>query len=441
MPASTQAPNAWRVLALLFAANLLNFFDRTLPAVVLEPIRREWNLSDFQLGLISTVFVLVYAVAGLPLGRWADRGSRRLLLALGLAVWSLFTGASGLATSFAAFLWLRIAVGIGEASYAPAANSLIGDLFPPEKRARAIGVFMLGLPVGLLLVYFSVGPIVAAFGSWRAPFYLATVPGLLLALCFLFVREPARGAGDAMHDSVAAPVAQPFRHLLRNRTLWWLIGSGLTMNFAAYATNSFLVPLFQRHFGLPLGQAAVWAGVIVGVTGLIGLTGGGWLADRMHRRSERGRLRYGATCLALAATGSALALTLGQAEVGVFALCFGLGWLPYYSYYTCVYPALQDVVQPRLRGTAMALYFAAMYLLGGAAGPTVVGALSDGLAHRAMRADGVAALTDTHRATGLYDAMTLVPVALAITALFIWLASRSFPADARAMRASQAAPA
>lgn len=169
MTASTQAPNAWRVLALLFAANLLNFFDRTLPAVVLEPIRREWNLSDFQLGLISTVFVLVYAVAGLPLGRWADRGSRRLLLALGLAVWSLFTGASGLATSFAAFLWLRIAVGIGEASYAPAANSLIGDLFPPEKRARAIGVFMLGLPVGLLLVYFSVGPIVAAFGSWRAP--------------------------------------------------------------------------------------------------------------------------------------------------------------------------------------------------------------------------------------------------------------------------------
>ena len=90
MAASTQAPNAWRVLALLFAANLLNFFDRTLPAVVAEPIRREWGLNDFELGLISTSFVLVYAVAGLPLGRWVDHGSRRVVLALGLAVWSLF---------------------------------------------------------------------------------------------------------------------------------------------------------------------------------------------------------------------------------------------------------------------------------------------------------------------------------------------------------------
>ncbi len=437
MQPDRQAANAWRVMAPLFAANLLNFFDRTLPAVVAEPMRREFGLNDFQLGLISTAFIVVYAIAGVPLGRLADTGSRRRVLAWGVAAWSAFTGLGGIAWNFASLLAMRIGVGIGEACYAPAANSLIGDLFPPQRRSRAIAVYMLGLPVGLLLTFFAVGPLVEWLGSWRAAFYLAAVPGFVLALLLWRIREPARGAADAL-ALAPEPVRQPIRTLLRIRTLWWIIGSGLTVNFAAYPASGFLVPLLQRHFGLGLGDAAMITGLIVGATGLIGLTMGGTVADGMHRRSERGRLRYGAVSMAVAALLTFLALRYGAGAVAVFASLFGVGWLAYYGYYTCVYPAVADVVEPRLRATAMGLYFAAMYLLGGAAGPVVVGGLSDRLAHAAMTAAGADAMNDTFRAAGLYGAMYLVPAMLAATAVFVFMAARTFPHDSRAMRGGQA---
>ena len=131
------------ILILLFLINLMNFFDRTIPAVVLEPIRKEFSLDDTALGILGASFTLIYAVAGVPLGYLADRFRRTYILAAGLTVWSLLTAASGLAWSFMSFFWIRLLVGVGEASCAPAANSLIGDLFPSEKRARALGVFML----------------------------------------------------------------------------------------------------------------------------------------------------------------------------------------------------------------------------------------------------------------------------------------------------------
>jgi MFS family permease len=422
-----------RILLLLFLANLLNFFDRTLPAVVIEPIRIEFGLSDFQLGLLSTSFVVVYAIAGIPLGRLADTGSRRRVLAWGLATWSAFTGLAGLAWSYTSLLVIRMGVGIGEACYAPAANSLIGDLYPPDRRARAVGLFMLGLPLGLLLAFFTVGPLVQALDSWRAPFFIAAVPGLLLALLFLRIAEPARGAADAMPAN-AAP-RPPIGSLLRIPTLWWIVFSGLGLNFATYPTSSFMVPLLQRHFGLGLADAAIGTGVIVGLTGLVGLTAGGAVADRMHRASERGRLLFGAAMMAVAAAMTFAALALGAASAGLFIALFAVGWLACYTYYTCVYPAVQDVVEPRLRATAMALYFAAMYLLGGAAGPAVVGAVSDHLASGAMQAAGATTLSDAHRAAGLYGAMYLVPALLAFTAVCVLLASLTFPRDARAMRA------
>src|SRR6185503_9906557 len=138
--------------ALLFLANLLNFFDRTIPAILNEPIRLEWGLNDLQLGIIAAAFTVIYAIAGLPLGRLADRGSRRKVIGWGVAIWSAFTAANAFAWSFGSFLVARMGVGVGEASYAPAASSLIGDLFPAERRSRALGIFMLGLPVGLMAV-------------------------------------------------------------------------------------------------------------------------------------------------------------------------------------------------------------------------------------------------------------------------------------------------
>lgn len=425
-----------KILALLFLANLINFFDRTIPAILAEPIRLEWNLSDTQLGLVAAAFTVIYAVAGLPLGRLADNWVRTKLLGWGLAVWSLFTGLNALAWSYGSFFVMRMGVGIGEASYAPAANSLIADLYPPEKRARAVGIFMLGLPLGLVLAFFTVGAMVEAFQSWRVPFVIAAIPGVLLALAMFFIREPERGASDVggLGNQV---VVNPIRTLLKNRTLRWLILSGMSVNFASYAVSAFLVPLLQRHFGLSLTDAAVMTGFIVGVTGLVGLTAGSVLADRFHKPGGRGRLLYGAVSLLLAAVGTGLAMLVESDSPILFSVLFGLGWLALYNYYTTVYPAIQEVVAPRLRATAMGLYFACMYLLGGAFGPVVIGALSDFFSQDAMLDAGAVEMTEAFKAVGLHASLMLIPVALLMTGFFIFMASRHFVKESADIQAGR----
>ena len=431
---AARPPSAgWSVLALLSLANMFNFFDRAIPAIVAEPVRLAFGLNDFQLGLIAAAFTVVYAIAGVPLGRLADAGSRRTIMALGLTAWSIFTGLNGFAWNFASILGLRMAVGIGEASLNPAAMSVIGDLFPSNRRSRAMGIFMLGLPLGLMLAFFTIGSIVRTFGTWRAPFFIAILPGLLLAACFWFIREPARGGAEAQAAPLL-PIDRPLRRVLRIPTMWWIIASGIATNFSAYAANSFLVPLLMRYDGLPLEKASISVGVIVGVAGLIGLTLGGWAADKIHARSDRGRLLFGAICMALAAAATYAALSLGHGATATFTAVFAAGWLLQYQYYTCVYPAIQDVVEPRLRATAMALYFACLYLLGGAFGPVVVGALSDHYARAAMLAAGVATIAPAFKAIGLHAAMFLIPVALLATAIMLLLASVTFCKDAQAMR-------
>lgn len=429
----TQASNAGRVLFILFLANLFNFFDRAVPAIVAEPLRREFSLSDFQIGLMAAAFTVVYALAGIPLGRMADTGSRSKIMAWGLIVWSVFTAAGAGAWNFVTFLLTRVGVGIGEASYAPAANSLIGDLYPTNKRSRATGIFMLGLPLGLLLAFFTVGAMVRAFDSWRAPFVIAMIPGLIIALFMFFIREPARGAAEIVKAS-QTPIEKPIKKVLSIPTMWWIILAGIASNFSSYATNSFMVPLMQRYFQLELEPAAIATGVIVGVTGLVGLILGGYLADKAHQRSDKGRLTLGAVCLAIAAVLTWYALTqFDDFDVTAFIGVFALGWLFQYFYYICVYPAIQDVVEPRLRATGVAIFFAAFYLLGGAFGPVVMGYLSDIYSNAAMVAEGATELNDFHRAAGLHGAFILVPISLAVTAIAMFIASRTFPADARAM--------
>ncbi|WP_421684075.1 MFS transporter [Stutzerimonas urumqiensis] len=437
MQPSTQASNAWRVLFLLFLANLFNFFDRTIPAIINEPIRLAWNLNDFQLGLIGTVFTIVYAIAGVPLGRMADTGARRKIMGWGLMAWSGLTAVNGFAWNFWSFLLIRMGIGVGEASYAPAANSLIGDLFPAHKRARAMGIFMLGLPLGLLLAFFTVGAMVQAFDSWRAPFFIAAVPGIVLALFMFFIREPQRGAAEAVKIS-QAPIDKPLRRVLAIRTFWWLTLAGLTFNFATYACNAFMVPMLMRYFAVPLTEASVATGIIVGLTGLVGLTLGGWLADRIHERFERGRLLFAAVSMLIATLCTGYALLAGRIEVAVFIAVFAVGWLFSYNFYTCVYTAIQDVIEPRLRATAMALFFAGLYLLGGGLGPVVVGLLSDHFAEAAMLAEGANALSEAHKAVGLHDAMYLIPASLLLTMGFLLQAARSFGHDARTMKAGMA---
>src|SRR5437016_3322702 len=197
-------------LWVLFAINTLNFYDRQILAAVMEPVRKEWGLNDSAMGFLGTAFTLFYAAVGVPLGRLADCWTRTRLLSIGVTLWSLLTSASGLAWNYWSLFVTRLGAGVGEASCAPAANSLIGDLYPPAQRARALSVFMLGLPVGLFLSYWLSGRIAHAWG-WRASFYFACLPGLLLAVLSLRIIEPQRGAADIGQKSVHRYQDSPYR--------------------------------------------------------------------------------------------------------------------------------------------------------------------------------------------------------------------------------------
>ena len=187
-------PGATYALAVLFAINLMNFFDRQILGAVGEQIRREWGLGDTALGALGTAFTLLYAFVGVPFGRLADRGVRKHILAGGVFVWSLLTAASGLARNFWELFVVRLGVGVGEASCAPAAISLIGDLYRTQHRARATATFMLGLPIGLGLS-FLVGGIVGQRWGWRAALFVAAAPGPLVRHCRALHQRAAAGHG------------------------------------------------------------------------------------------------------------------------------------------------------------------------------------------------------------------------------------------------------
>lgn len=425
-------------LAVLFGINTINFFDRQILAAVNEPIRQQWNLGDGAMGLIATAFTLIYAAVGVPLGRWADRGSRTRILGLGVAFWSVFTAASGMAWSYGSLFAARIGVGVGEASCAPAANSLLGDLFPPNQRARAISIFMLGLPVGIFLCFWLSGlivevavPYVGRENAWKTPFFVATAPGLVLAGLAWRIREPRRGATETGETGAgrAQPGVSPWRRLLSIPTLWWIILSGALHNFNGYAVNAFLPAYLGRYHGLGLRQANTITAIVLGAVGVIGLLGGGVLADWARRRSPRGRMLVGSLSLVVLTPCLYLALRLPAGAITPFMLLMGIGWTFFFVYYVTVYPTVQDVVEPELRGTAMAIYFFAMYVLGGAFGTSALGFLSDHFARRAMVVAGAQSLSEVHRAVGLHDALMVVPAISALLALILFAGSRTVARD------------
>ena len=189
----------WFALAVLFAINTLNFYDRQILGAVGETVRDEWKLSDTALGSLGTAFTLLYAVVGVPLGRMTDRFSRRWILCAAVTVWSLLTVASGLARNFTELFVVRLGVGSGEAACAPAATSLIGDLFPASRRAKALSVFMIGLPLGIALSFLGSSLLEHRYG-WRFTFYIAAIPGLICAVLALLISGTStRRRGSSQH--------------------------------------------------------------------------------------------------------------------------------------------------------------------------------------------------------------------------------------------------
>lgn len=426
-------------LAILFAINLLNFFDRNLFGALAEPIRHEWSLTDARLGWLATAFTLLYAVAGIPLGRISDRGTRPRILAIGVAVWSLLTAASGLAWNYAALFVTRLGVGIGEASCAPASNSLIGDFYPAKSRSRALGIFMMGLPLGNFLSSYVGGHAAAAYG-WRKTCFIACVPGLLLAIFALLIREPGRGAAESSAHAGRPHDGSAYWCVLKIPTMTWLILSGALFNFVMYTVGLFLPALLARYHGLHLKEANTVTALVYGLVGIPGMLLGGWAADRAGKLRPNGRLLTAAIALLIEAPCMWFALDAAPGKILTFSLLMGTGCLLGYFYYSSVYAAIQDVVQPSLRATAMAIYFCAMYLLGGSFGPVITGKLSDHYARAAMAAASQTTITEASRAAGLHSAMYVVPICILGVAAVLLAASITVARDMRNLQAWMAAP-
>src|SRR4051794_24327381 len=262
-------------LAVLFAINLMNFFDRQLLGGVGEGIRREWALSDTALGLLGTVFTLLYAIVGLPLGRLSDRLARRKILAAGVFVWSVLTALSGVARSFSQLIVARLGVGVGEATCSPASTSLIGDLYPSTARARAVAVWMLGLPLGLGLANGAGGWILQNWG-WRNAFYLAAIPGILCAIAAWSMTEPKRGTLEQHAVGERVRPGNPYMLVLSTPTMLWVIVSGALHNFNMYALGAFVSPFLVRFHHMTFVKAGWVAACVYGFSGIggFGIRGG-----------------------------------------------------------------------------------------------------------------------------------------------------------------------
>jgi predicted MFS family arabinose efflux permease len=440
-------------LAVLFAINLMNFFDRQLLGGVGEGIRREWGLSDTALGLLGTVFTLLYAVVGLPLGRLSDRMERRKILAAGVFLWSLLTALSGMARNFSQLIVARLGVGIGEATCSPASTSLIGDLVRPTMRARAVAIWMLGLPLGLGLANGAGGWILQNWG-WRNAFYIAAVPGILCAIAALMMREPPRGTREQHAVGARRRPGNPYLLVLSIPTILWIIVSGALHNFNMYALGSFVAPYLVRFHRMNFLDAGWVAACVYGFSGVVGLTGGGWLADRLYAKRVDGRMIVGTASIVICAPFMFLGLMRPAGDVVGFAVLMGIGSGVMFAYYSTVYSTIHDVVEPALRGTAMALYFFAMYVLGASLGPVGTGLASDYFTFQKASAAGAVTplpfvalmraelrslvgeskgfdlrALEPFRAEGLHTAMYLVPILATILALVLFAASRTVKKD------------
>jgi len=413
-----------RLLLFLLAVNTVNFYDRQLLGAVTEPIRREWLLSDLQIGFLSTAFTLLYAGAGIPLGRMADTRSGKTVLQLGLLVWSLLTGLCSFAWNYWSLFLLRIGVGIGEACCAPTAISIIGKRFPVTGRSAATSLFMMGLPLGSALSY-SLGGYLSHEYGWRWAFLTAGLAGILLAVIGRYGIEFAeeRKTTVPQHEREKQRSGFPLLlSILRVPGFFWIILSGALHNFNLYAVSAFLPSFLVRYHRMDIANAGFTSGIAYALLGGIGMILGGFMGDRFRPGKHLPRNRLMLVFLTMIPTTPLcfLALSYPQGDVVPFALAFGAAAMLMYVYYPVTYAAIQDVSPKESQATAMSIYLAVMYFLGASLGPSVFGGLSDYFQKRIGSQSGLAIDRNWVEGEGLRQAMFLIPVltmAVALTSL------------------------
>jgi len=407
-------------LAILTLINLFNYLDRFVLSSLVESLKKsQMRLTDTQIGSLATAFLIVYMLTSPVFGRLGDRARRPRLLALGVAIWSVATALGGLARSFAGLFAARATVGVGEAAYGTIAPALLADYFPKEKRGRVFAVFFAAIPIGSAAGYILGGLIDQRFG-WRAAFFVAGLPGLLLAFLCLGLFDPPRGAQDERGSqfpprpglsSAKAADDRPlpggeggtwaaYASLLRNRPYTLTV-----LGYAAYTFAlgglAFWAPAFlERMRGMSKSDATVQFGAIVVVTGFVGTFAGGWLGDLYLKRSKEAYLWVSGWATLAAAPFALAAFVLTSRHLFMSAIV--ATELLLFASTGPINSAIVNLIRPTERATAVGLSILAIHLLGDVPSPLLIGALSD--------------------RTSLAVAFQLLPVPIALAG-GIWLAA------------------
>ena len=361
--------------------NFLNYMDRYVGAVVAPLIKKEFGLSDGEIGLLGSAFLLVYAIAAVPFGYWADRGVRRTVIGIGVLIWSLATLFTGFSRNFLQLFLSRAVLGIGEASYYPAGTSLMSDYFPKEQRGRVMSIWGAGSTLGIAVGFAGGGYIADKFG-WRNAFFFAAVPGILFAILAFTMREPLRGSveerGPALKQTKDATL-RTFLDLLRIPTLRATILSQ-TVLFFVLASNAFWLPtLLQRRFDVSISQAGLISGGVLVLGGLIGTLAGGWIADRLGRDNPAAYLQIGIAGFLVGAVFIVISLIapLNIGPIPIFIPAFLIAVICLYLYSGPFTAVSQNVVSPALRASSVTMLLFVAHVFGDSHSTFDVGFLSD----------------------------------------------------------------
>lgn len=364
------------LMTLLIVAYTLNFIDRQIAGILAEPIKKSLVLTDSQLGWLGgTAFALFYTVLAIPIARLADRSDRSVILTAGLALWSLATAACGLAQNFVQMFLGRMSVGVGEAAGVAPAYSLLTDLYPPERRARAMALFSLGIPLGSALgVIF--GGLIAAKIDWRWAFITLGIAGVLFAPLFkLGVHDPGHG-----HREAAVSVGTVFKVIARKPTFWLMSFAAGTGSLISYGLAFWIPSFMARSFHLELVDRSLTYGSIVLVGGVAGVWLGGEIGDRLKRSRPAAYALLPMVTYTLCLPTFLLAFSstsiVASSLLFIIPTALSLAWLG------PVISAINGLVPPHMRATASAMFLFINNLVGLGLGTLVIGMISDALTAR-----------------------------------------------------------
>jgi len=393
-------------LALLLTVNLLNYIDRQVLYAVFPLIKADFSLSDTALGFLGSAFMICYMCSAPFLGWLGDRGNRIRLASCGVAVWSLATALSGIAPGYRTLLAARTIVGIGEASFGTVSPGLVSDFFPKERRGSVLSYFYLAIPVGSAIGYLLGGVLGYHFG-WQAAFLIVGAPGLLLAVGVWFLREPGRPAESAADPPTSKLSPGGYGVFLKNRSFICNTLAMAAMTFAIGGLAQWMPSFLNRVHHLDVATGNTLFGAVTVVAGITGTLAGGWLGDRLQRKTPKGYLLVsgwgflaGIPIAVLAIASDSLTVCLTAAFFAEFFLFFNTGPLN---------TVIINVSPPACRAMAFAVNIFFIHALGDAVSPTMLGWFSD--------------------LWGLRTALLTTPVAIAAAAGFCFLCTRFIHED------------